>query len=236
MLLFPGLLLLAVVGSAATNCKDDELSIASAPLVCMPYASDGDEMKHNPTINDTLSTYRWIMAGGRGVDSAWSYDHGGYGLSQRQMGVAIKQSGVPRSELFITTKIPVNQNVSAVDRTIDYDLAQLMVTQVDLLLIHTPAGNAKDIATTWSAMEAALAAGKARAIGVSNFLPSNLEALLTTAKVMPAVNQISFSIGRTNNATVSYCKAKGIVVEAYRLVSRFESLKWPIVKLLTNDH
>ena len=131
LLLLLARLLVVAVGTAAGACKDDELPIASAPLVCMPYASDGDEMKHNPTINDTLSTYRWIMAGGRGIDSAWSYDHGGYGLSQRQMGLAIQQSRVPRDSLFITTKIPVNQNVSAVDRTIDYDLAQLMVTQVD---------------------------------------------------------------------------------------------------------
>ena len=91
-----------------------------------------------------------------------------------------------------------------------------MVAQVDLLLIHTPGKSAADIATTWTAMEAALAAGKTRAIGVSNFLPSNLEQLLRTAKVVPAVNQISFSIGRTDNATVSYCRSKGIAIEAYR--------------------
>ena len=51
-------------------CKPTELAIVESPLVCMPYASDGDEMKHNPSINDTLSTYRWLMAGGRGIDSA----------------------------------------------------------------------------------------------------------------------------------------------------------------------
>jgi 2,5-diketo-D-gluconate reductase A len=167
------------------------------------------------TTRTGVRRYRWIIAGGRGIDSAWSYDHGGYGLSQRQMGTAIKQSGVPRSELFITTKIPVSSNVSAADGTIEYDLAQLMVAQVDLLLIHTPGKSSRDIATTWSAMEAALAAGKTRAIGVSNFVTSNLETLLATARVVPAVNQISFSVGKVDNATVRYCKSKGIAIEAY---------------------
>jgi diketogulonate reductase-like aldo/keto reductase len=85
----------------------------------MPYASDGDEMKHNPSVNDTVSTYRWIMAGGRGIDSAWSYDHGGYGLSQRQMGLAIQRSKVPRASLFVTTKIPCNASAAGAAAAID---------------------------------------------------------------------------------------------------------------------
>ena len=185
-----------------------------------------------------MRRYRWIMAGGRGIDSAWSYDHGGYGLSQRQMGIAIKESGVPRSELFITTKIPVSSNVSAADGTIEYDLTQLMVAHVDLLLIHTPGKSSKDIATTWSAMEAALAAGKTRAIGVSNFVTSDLETLLTTAKVVPAVNQISLSIGKVDNDTVSYCKFNNITVEAYSPLGHTGApvLKNAAVKKIASAH
>ena len=73
------LLLLLQPAAAAAARATNELAIVTEPAatVCMPFASDGDEMKHHPQINDTLSTYRWIMAGGRGIDSAWSYDHGG---------------------------------------------------------------------------------------------------------------------------------------------------------------
>ena len=112
-------------------------------------------------------------------------------------------------------QIPVGANASAVAATIDYDLQQLMVEYVDLLLIHTPGKDPAQIATTWAAMEAALAAKKARAIGVSNFVSSTLTALLKTAKVVPAVNQISLSVGKVDKATVAFCKGKKITVEAY---------------------
>jgi 2,5-diketo-D-gluconate reductase A len=120
---------------------------------------DGDGMKHDPAVNDTLEISRWLAAGGRGIDTAWSYDHGGYGRSQRQMGVAIAASKLPRSEIFVTTKIPCADNSTAVAALIEYDLQQLELDSVDLLLIHTP-GTCKTpaaLAATWAAMEAALA-------------------------------------------------------------------------------
>jgi 2,5-diketo-D-gluconate reductase A len=154
------------------------------------------------------------------------------------MGLAIQQSKVPRSELFITTKIPVGANASAVEATIEYDLAQLMVSQVDLLLIHTPGKSAADIATTWATMEAALAAKKTRAIGVSNFVTSTLEALLKTANVVPAVNQISFSIGKVDSATIAYCKSKAITIEAYSPLGHTGApvLKLPAVTKIAAAH
>lgn len=84
-----------------------------------------------------------------------------------------------------------------------------MVEYVDLLLIHTPGKTAASIATTWAAMEAAVGAKKVRAIGVSNFKTAQLTALFTTAKIQPAVNQISFSVGKVDKQTVAFCKSKG---------------------------
>ena len=184
-------LLLGISAASATAaCTPQQLQIA--PDVCMPFASDGDGMKHDPVVNDTLEISRWLATGGRGIDTAWSYDHGGYGRSQRQMGVAIAASKLPRSELFITTKIPCGDNATVAAALIEYDLQQLMLPFVDLLLIHTPGTckTAAALAATWAGMEAALAKKQARAIGVSNFKQPNLAALMKTAKVKPAINQV----------------------------------------------
>jgi diketogulonate reductase-like aldo/keto reductase len=202
----------------ALACAGDRLEIA--PGVCMPYASDGDVMKHGQ-VNDTAAAALWLAAGGRGLDTAWSYDFGGYGHAQRQVGVAIAASGVPREEIFLTTKIPCGASASEVDALVAYDLEQLMLPYVDLLLIHKPTAPAcnssAQVALTWARLQTVLAAGKTRAIGVSNFDGATLAELLAapTTSVTPAVNQISFHVSGIDRATVAYCASKGIRIEAY---------------------
>ena len=187
----------------------------------MPLASDGDIMKHTPEINDTLSTERWLASGGRGVDSAWSYDHGGYGHSQRQMGIALRASGLPRSSLFITSKIPCGASHQAVLQLIQYDLEQFMVAQLDLLLIHQTknpfCNSSAQIVTTWAAMQAAVNLNLTRAIGVSNFVAGDLEMLRAapSTTTVPAVNQIKLHVGNRDTQTIAYCKQHNITVEAY---------------------
>ena len=190
--------------------------------LCAAY-SDGDVMKHTPAINDTVSTARWLAVGGRGVDTAWSYDHGGYGHSQRQMGLAIHNftsvTGTARSEIFVTTKIPCGTNSSGVAAMIKYDLDQLMLSYVDLLIIHTPATckTSADTQVTWEGMQAALAANLTRAIGLSNFKPTQIDALLANAgtKIVPAVNQCGLHVGYHDDATISYCAKHGITYQSY---------------------
>ena len=122
----------------------------------------------------------WLSLGGRGLDTARSYHN------QDQVGAAIRESGLDRSSVFITTKIACAGNASGAAAMIDGDLKMLGYPSVDLLLIHRPnsyPGHPEQchdpamIAATWKAMEAAKAAGKARAIGVSNFNSSQLAAL-----------------------------------------------------------
>ena len=136
----------------------------------------------------------------------------------------VRESGLNRSEIFITTKIYCAGNASGAVAAIESDLQQLGLPQVDLVLIHRPTAypghpeqcqNAAQRAATWQGLEQALKAGKTRAIGVSNFNDTELGALLETAKVPPAVNQCQLSVGSHDDATIDFCRAHGITYEAY---------------------
>jgi diketogulonate reductase-like aldo/keto reductase len=134
------------------------------------------------------------------------------------LGVALAESKVPRSELYITTK--VLSGAADPESALAASLKKLQLDHVDLYLIHAPyfADEGKDTAqlqNSWAALERLQAAGKATSIGVSNFLPAHLDAVLQTAKVVPAVNQIEFHAYLPREELVSYCHAKGIGVEAY---------------------
>jgi diketogulonate reductase-like aldo/keto reductase len=105
-----------------------------------------------------------------------------------------------------------------VQSLIAYDLEQLLMPKVDLLLIHTPAtcNSTDQITLTWKAMQAALKANMTAAIGVSNFLPAQLQALASAqgVTVTPAVNQIGLHVGSVDTATLAYCKKAGIMYSA----------------------
>ena len=157
------------------------------------------------------------------MDTAWSYDHGGYGLSQRQMGLAIKNftaaTRTPRSAIFVTTKIPCGSSGGAVRDLIQYDLDQLMLPFVDLILIHTP-GTCKtpgDLQTTWQGMQAAQKAKLTRAIGLSNFGADQITAILSNpaTTIRPAVNQCLLHVGHHDDQTINFCTQHGIAYQAY---------------------
>ena len=157
-----------------------------------------------------------IQAGYRHIDTAAAYGN------EESVGRAIKKSGVKREDLFITTKLWNNaHSYEKAAAAIDESLAKLDLDYVDLYLIHWPhpleiRGNYEEAnAGTWRAMEEALEAGKVKAIGVSNFHPHHLEALLKTAKVTPAVNQILLNPSDMQPEIVSYCQDKGILLEGY---------------------
>lgn len=137
--------------------------------------------------------------------------------NEEELGAAIKEGGVPRDQLYITTKI------SAVDKTdtqknFDISLKKLGVDYVDLYLIHGPffaEGSAEALQQKWADLEAIQAAGKVKSIGVSNFLQEDLEAILKTAKVVPAINQIEFHPYLQHGDLLDFHRKHGIAIAAY---------------------
>ena len=131
------------------------------------------------------------------------------------MGVAIKESKIDRSKLFITTKVIVN--ISNIHKAIDESLKKLQLEYVDLYLIHAPffAKTDEDLQKAWKAMEEVKESGKAKSIGVSNYLEKHLEATLATAKIPPSINQIEFHPHLQHENLLPYQRSKNIANSAY---------------------
>lgn len=173
----------------------------------------------------------WLKAGGRGIDTAWGY-RGRTGIdwnSPKEIGEILKNQSIPRDKLFITTKIPGGfGNETSCDpdpdiafRYVQENLDLLQTDYVDLVLIHAScdleqrmpwerakAGNA----ALWKGLKKALDMNLTRAIGVSSFNVTQLEALPSP---LPAVNQCQSGVTERDDATIKYCQEKGILYEAF---------------------
>ena len=157
-----------------------------------------------------------IEAGYRHIDTAQAYGN------EASVGEGIRQSGIRREDLFITTKLwNMNHSYKLAMSTFEESMNKLGLDYLDLFLIHWPNPIAfrdhweEANAESWKAMEELYEAGKIRAIGISNFRPHHIEALMKTAKIAPMVNQIRLCPGDTQDETVAYCRAQGMVLEAY---------------------
>jgi 2,5-diketo-D-gluconate reductase A len=147
-----------------------------------------------------------IEAGYRHIDTAFRYGN------QRGVGQGIRESGLPREEIFVTTKL--DGEFQGDDRAVaglDDCLRQLGFDYVDLLLIHWPLPQRDEYISTWKTFEKLVAAGKARSIGVSNFKPAHLDRLVTEASIPPAANQIQLNPQITRPEQHAYDQAHGIV-------------------------
>ena len=136
--------------------------------------------------------------------------------TEEELGDAIKRSKVPREKLFVTTKVITN--IQDIPNAIDTSLKKLGLSYVDLYLVHAPFfanGDEKELQQKWAQMEEVAASGKAKSIGVSNFLRPDLDAVLKTAKVRPAINQIEFHPYLQHGDLLAYHKSKDIKVAAY---------------------
>jgi diketogulonate reductase-like aldo/keto reductase len=148
---------------------------------------------------------RWALeAGYRHIDTAQAYGN------ERSVGRALRDSGVPRDEVFITTKFyPARKDAEAEAQR---SLERLGVESVDLYIIHWPQGGPT---WAWDGMQRARERGYARSIGVSNFSIGELDELLAVADTPPAVNQVQFSPFEYRRALLEGCEERGVVIEAY---------------------
>ena len=148
-----------------------------------------------------------LAAGYRSIDTAQAY------FNEEGVGNAVKKSGIARSELFLTTKVWIsNAGEKRAAASIDESLKKLQTAYVDLLLIHQPSG---DYYGTYRAMEDAVRAGKARAIGVSNFYPDRLIDLYNFCSVKPAVNQVETHVFFQQKKAHEVMKKLGVQHESW---------------------
>ncbi|MEU0635178.1 aldo/keto reductase [Streptomyces albidoflavus] len=173
-----------------------------------------------------------LDAGYRSIDTAAAYGN------EEGTGKAIARSGIPREELFVTTKLwNSDHGYDAALRAFDSSLEKLGVDHVDLYLIHWPLP-AKDTAVdTYKALEKIYSEGRARAIGVSNFLPEHLERLIDATSVIPAVNQIELHPHLQQRAAREYHDEQGITTEAWSPLGQGKGLlEVPAIVAIARKH
>lgn len=171
-----------------------------------------------------------VQIGYRHVDTAQAYGN------ERGVGEGIRTCGVPRGQLFVTSKVAAeHKTYEAAAASIDKTLADMGLDYLDMMIIHSPQPwdkvNQSDDRyvegnrAAWRALEDAYKAGKLRAIGVSNFLQTDIESLWETAQIKPMVNQVLCHISNSPLELIDDCQKKGIVMEAYSPVAHGEALK-----------
>jgi diketogulonate reductase-like aldo/keto reductase len=178
-----------------------------------------------------------IKTGYRHIDTAAAYGN------EESVGQAIRESGVPRQELFITSKLanPAHGYEYA-KAAFEATMQKLSLEYLDLYLIHWPnpvkyRGCWEEVnAGTWRAFEELYRAGRIRAIGISNFHPRHIEALLKTASMIPQVNQIRLCPGDTQDEVVDYCRGKNILLEAYSPLGTGKIFEVPEIQALAKKY
>lgn len=152
-----------------------------------------------------------LQVGYRHIDTAAVYNN------EKEIGQAIKESSINRKELFVTSKVwKDSMGYENTLKSFYSSLKNLDLEYIDLFLIHWPKNN--DIQTnidTWRALEKIYRDGKAKAIGVSNFLKRHMEIIINNSNILPAVNQIEFHPGLIRTETIEFCKKNNIVIEAW---------------------
>jgi diketogulonate reductase-like aldo/keto reductase len=154
---------------------------------------------------ECVDAVRWALElGYRHIDTAQAYGN------EESVGKGLRESGVPRDEVFITTKFHPSREDPIAE--IERSLERVGVERVDLYIVHWPKGGPT---WAWPGMERAHELGYARSIGVSNFDVAQLHQLLSVARVAPVVNQVQFSPYEYRKRLLDACRENGIVLEAY---------------------
>jgi diketogulonate reductase-like aldo/keto reductase len=170
-----------------------------------------------------------LAHGYRHIDTAAIY------RNERGVGNAIRESGIPREEIFLTSKVwNSEQGYSTTIAAFEASLEKLQTSYLDLYLIHWP--KRERSIETWKALEELYAKGKIRAIGVSNFLVHHLEEFLPHCHVIPAVNQVEFHPELIQPDLLSYCLKKGIQPEAWSPIMKGKVNDIPVMQELASKY
>ncbi|WP_368487194.1 aldo/keto reductase [Spiroplasma sp. DGKH1] len=183
-------------------------------------------------LTDEQETYQAVLTalknGYRHLDTAQYYGN------EVIIGKAIKDSGVPRAEIFITSKIwNSDHDYEKALKQVDEILERLQLDYLDLCLIHWPTPKRLEC---YRALEEQYQAGKLKAIGVSNFEVSHLEELLQHCKVKPMVNQIELHPGLNNSEVLAYCRSHQIVVESWSTMMQGKASEVPVIVEIAKKH
>ena len=171
-----------------------------------------------------------VKIGYRHIDTAQAYGN------ERGVGEGVRTCGVSRDKIFVTSKVAAeHKTYESAANSINETLNKMKLEYIDMMIIHSPqpwvevnqSDNRyfKENRQVWKAMEDAVKTGKVRTIGVSNFLESDIDNILSDCKINPAVNQILAHISNTPLKLIDYCKNKDILVEAYSPIAHGEILK-----------
>jgi len=174
-----------------------------------------------------------VEAGYRHIDTASKY------RNEESVGRAIADCGVPREELFVTTKLwNTDQGYESTLKAFDLSMEKLGLDYLDLYLIHWPAPAAvrseykKYNLETWRAFEKLYKEGRIRAIGVSNFLVHHLDPLMEKAEIKPMVNQLEYHPGFQQDEIVAYCRERGILIESWGPLMQGKAFEVPLLQEL----
>ena len=192
----------------------------------IPSVGLGTWLIDNDKVVDVIKTA--VKLGYRHIDTAQAYEN------EEGVGLGIKKCGIPREELFITTKIRAEyKNYEDAKKSIDESLIKLGLDYLDLMIIHAPQPWVEFRETdnkyyeenleVWRALEDSYKEGKIKSIGVSNFHNDDLQNILDNCEIKPMVNQVLSHIGQTPFDIIDYCKKNDIVVEAYSPIAHGEA-------------
>lgn len=177
-----------------------------------------------PDAETTTAVSQALAAGYRSIDTAAIYGN------EAGVGRAIAASAIARSELFVTTKLwNSDQGYDSALAAFDSSLAKLGLDFIDLFLIHWPAPAADRSLDTWRALETLYADGRVRAIGVSNFLPDQLQRILDLGGTVPAINQVELHPALQQRDVQEFNAAHGIATEAWSPLAQGAVLADPVV-------
>jgi diketogulonate reductase-like aldo/keto reductase len=175
-------------------------------------------------LNESRNTVNVILkaleAGYRLIDTAEIYGN------EQSIGLAIKESGIPRDEIFITTKLGnLSHGFASTIKAFNRSLKKLNLTYIDLYLIHWPIENIR--LESWKALEKIIEEGKSRAIGVSNYMIWHLKELLENSSTIPTVDQVEFSPYTYQKDLLQFCNSNNIQLESYSPLTKGTKLNDP---------